>query len=937
MKITYDSKSFLIDGERKLILSGEVHYFRMPRAEWKPVLEAAKASGLNAISTYIPWNFHEPREGKWDFAGDHDLEAFLKLCRQQGMLVVARPGPYICAEWDFGGFPAWLHAKGVKHLRTSDVTYMGVVDRYLDKVLSILARHQVSKGGPVFLVQIENEFDHAPQDPAYLRHLEHKFKKKLSVPLFFCLGDTRKGAGAVPGAMLAANFFGQGREHLENLRRLAGERRQPLLVGEFWTGWFDAWGLPAEKKSPEDVENRLTEALSGGAGLLNQYMFFGGTNFGDWAGRSSAGDKCFCTTSYDYDAALSEGLEATDKGRRLGLWCARAACLQEWLLSTELDPSEQPVVPAEVGVTARSKGDLRFLYLNNPTDQEIKGKIQYEDTLYYSLKPGEWKLFPFHIPVSPNLSLRASSHPYLFKHLGNRTVVLVWGENGEKVNLFGTGTLDVTERTNESVHLEHERKGFTLSAQVQERPQKLLAKVLFESGKREVLFLVLNRRLAERMHLHPEKPELVVGAAEVDFDAKRVRLESGSQTLLLASPARVEEVFLNASEVAPKKASLASGGFFGEQALLKHLEGRKDWKEGRIGADLAEYGFQSSRAWYKVKFRSSSKGRKALVFPGVEDQFALFHKGACLGLYGRLARRPKVELTVSEGENELLILAASWGRYNFGTKLGEKKGFLLPIYDGGELVSFAEGWHFLEAAGPLDLKIFSSPSFSGRGWEVDSLPQALARKGYVCARKKFSVPSWARRVRLGLHAGNVNIQVALNGQLIDQHPDSSGSSYKDIELTPNLIPGENTVALFFKGPTQGFERCEMQVLGPELPVTLQVCEGVFEPGEVAVLKDKGWSKSKKAAFGFWRATFKAPLGKGLSSAWLKLGRHGRGSLWLNGQALGRHWSIGPQKEFKLPLSWLKPSNEILVFEEEEPLSPGGEVSFRFKPEESKLP
>src|SRR3954468_23599909 len=202
MKISYDTKSFSIDGQRKLILSGEVHYFRMPRAEWKPVLQLAKAAGLNAISTYIPWNFHEVQEGKWDFKDDHDLEAFLKLCKQLKLLVIARPGPYICAEWTFGGFPSWLHSKGIRHFRTSDTSYLAPVDHYLEKILTILARNQVNRGGSVFLVQIENEFDYAPQDPAYLRHLEHKFKKKLSVPLFFCLGDTRRGGGAVPGAML---------------------------------------------------------------------------------------------------------------------------------------------------------------------------------------------------------------------------------------------------------------------------------------------------------------------------------------------------------------------------------------------------------------------------------------------------------------------------------------------------------------------------------------------------------------------------------------------------------------------------------------------------------------------------------------------------------------------------------------------------------------
>ncbi|HXB97352.1 MAG TPA: beta-galactosidase, partial [bacterium] len=172
MKITFDTKSFLFDGQRRLILSGDVHYFRLPKAEWKDVLTQAKQAGLNAISTYIPWNVHEPVEGKWRFDGDADLEGFLKLAKQMDLLVIAKPGPFIRTDWSFGGFPAWLLAQGVRHFRTSDATYMAAVDSYLEKMLGLLARHQVGKGGNVFLVQIEDAFDLVPQDPAYLRHLE---------------------------------------------------------------------------------------------------------------------------------------------------------------------------------------------------------------------------------------------------------------------------------------------------------------------------------------------------------------------------------------------------------------------------------------------------------------------------------------------------------------------------------------------------------------------------------------------------------------------------------------------------------------------------------------------------------------------------------------------------------------------------------------------
>jgi len=177
----------------------------------------------------------------------------------------------------------------------------------------------------------------------------------------------------------------------------------------------------------------------------------------------------------------------------------------------------------------------------------------------------------------------------------------------------------------------------------------------------------------------------------------------------------------------------------------------------------------------------------------------------------------------------------------------------------------------------------------------------------------------------------------LNGGLIDQHPDLSGSGYKEIELTPALIQGENTLALFFKGPTSGFEKAELLYLGAELKAELTACEGAFGPDELKVLESKDWSKTRKGKFGFWRGGFKALPIKELASAWLKLKENGRGTAWINGQCLGRFNAIGPQDLLKIPISWLKPSNEMLVLEDEAGIPGGAEVVFRFKKQEIKLP
>ena len=950
MKISFDTKSFLFDGQRKLILSGDVHYFRLPKAEWKDVLTQAKQAGLNAVSTYIPWNVHEPAEGKWDFAGEADLEGFLKLAKQMDLLVIAKPGPFIRSDWAFGGFPAWLHGKGVRHFRTSDATYMAAVDTYLDKVLGVLARHQVGKGGNVFLVQIEDAFDLVPQDPAYLRHLENKFKKKLTVPVYFNLADPGSGGGFVKGALLGVSMESHAGQALRRVRELAGTHRQPLMVSQLFTAHADYWNDGGEKapRAWAEVEAVLNDSLANGAALVNLSPFAGGSNYGERAGRGLHGDRSFAATSWDGGAPISELGERTDKALGLGLWSRWARTLEASLLGSEKVDEDHPVVPSEVSVIAREQVDTRVYFLHNPTRDTLNGKIQVDEALPFSLAPGERRAYAFNLSLTPNLSARACSHPYFVEHLGTRTVIVLWGEPGQKLHFYGSGTLDVASRSSDQILVEHERKGFVLSTEFTTRPQRLLAKVMFESGKREALFLIVTRQLAEQCAFDPAKGRLVLGSAEVDFTHKTARLEPGSRTVISVAEEALDEEYYTVKEQEAKSIKVPATGVLDEAALLKRLEGRKDWKPLHVGQDLAEHGFSSDRAWMRLRFEAAAAGKKHLIFPDLEDQFAAFYKGQYLGLYGRLGKGLDLELQVKQGSNELLLAVHTFGRYAEGSKLGEKKGLLLPVFDGGEVQACGEGWHFLEAAGPLDFQIFSAPTFSGRGWELGALAKTLERGGYVCARKKFKVPEWATRVRLNLHAGDVRIQVAVNGDLVGEHPDARGAQYQEFEITPYLIkdpakPGhydgraENTMALFFKGPTKGYQHCELLFLGPELKAEMSTCEGLAGPDEYEAMKDKGWSKPKKGRYGFWKAAFKTPPLKDVAAAVLTLPKHGRGVLWLNGNCLGKHWQNGVAEAVKLPLSWLKPANDLLVLEEEAGLPQEAVITFLPRLSEEKLP
>ncbi|MGH7441409.1 MAG: hypothetical protein ACREKE_01920, partial [bacterium] len=567
--------------------------------------------------------------------------------------------------------------------------------------------------------------------------------------------------------------------------------------------------------------------------------FAAGSNFGELAGRGLHGDRSFAAISWDGGAPLNEWGERTPKALGLGLWSRWARTLEASLLGSERLEEDHPVVPSEVEVTAREQGDTRLYFLHNPTRETLNGKIQVDEPLPFSLAPGERRAYAFNLGVTPNLSARACTHPYFVEHLGTRSVIVLWGESEQKLRFFGSGTLDVVSRSSDQILVEHERKGFVLSAEFSTRPQRLLAKVMFEAGQREVLFLIVTRQLAEQCSFDAARGRLVLGSADADFAHGTARLEPGSRTLISVKEAALDEEFYTVKAGEPKSVKVAPSGVLDEQTLLGRVESRKDWAPFAVGKDLVEQGFNGDRVWVRMTFDAAQAGKKHLIFPGLEDQAAVFQKGQYLGLIGRLGRVLDLEIPVKAGSNELLLALHAFGRYAEGSKLGEKKGLLLPVYDGGEVQPFADGWHFLEAAGALDFQIFSAPTFSGRGWELGGLSKTLERSGYVCARKKFKVPEWATRVRMNLHAGDIRVQVAVNGELVGRHPGGRGARYQEFEITPHLIKdskAENTMALFFKGPTQGYQHCELLFLGRELKAELKACAGFYAANEDEALK-----------------------------------------------------------------------------------------------------
>uniref|UniRef100_A0A667YJB5 Beta-galactosidase n=1 Tax=Myripristis murdjan TaxID=586833 RepID=A0A667YJB5_9TELE len=306
---------FRKDGEAFRYISGSIHYSRIPRVYWKDRLLKMYMAGLNAIQTYIPWNYHEPSPDQYNFSGDRDVKHFLQLAQDIGLLVILRPGPYICAEWDMGGLPAWLLSKKDIVLRSSDPDYIAAVDKWMGKILPMIKPFLYQNGGPIITVQVENEYgSYFACDYNYMRHLTKLFQSHLGndVVLFTTdgAGLNYLKCGSIQGLYATVDFGPGANVTAAFAAQRHAEPHGPLVNSEFYAGWLDNWGRAHTTVPSAIVTKALNEILSLGANV-NLYMFIGGTNFEYWNGANSP--YAPQPTSYDYDAPLTEAGDLTEK------------------------------------------------------------------------------------------------------------------------------------------------------------------------------------------------------------------------------------------------------------------------------------------------------------------------------------------------------------------------------------------------------------------------------------------------------------------------------------------------------------------------------------------------------------------------------------------------------------------------------------------------
>ena len=369
-----DGDHFVLNGKPFQVISGEMHYPRIPRAYWRDRFRMAKAMGLNTITTYVFWNEHESKPGVYDFSGNKDVAEFVREAQQEGLYVILRPGPYVCAEWEFGGYPAWLLKDHEILVRSSDPKFIGQAGRWIARLGQELAPLQIGNGGPIILTQVENEYGSYGDDHAYMEQI-HKALVDAGFTqsqLYTADGPEEVLKGSLPELPVGINFGGDSVDAAQKAFATLKTVRPngPFINSEYWAGWFDHWG---GKHAQRDVANEaanLRWMLEQGYSV-SMYMFHGGTSFGWMNGANSNGTNYEPdVTSYDYDSALDESGRPAPKYFVFRDVIAKA---------TGVTPPPVPEVSAPISVPVVTMGESASLWKNLPKAIHSEKVLSMED------------------------------------------------------------------------------------------------------------------------------------------------------------------------------------------------------------------------------------------------------------------------------------------------------------------------------------------------------------------------------------------------------------------------------------------------------------------------------------------------------------------------------------------------------------------------------
>lgn len=729
--IDFDKQGFIINGKKTFLVSAGLEYARIPRQLWRDRLLRLKRDGFNCIEIYTFWNFHEPHEGRFDFDGDHDLDAFLKLVKQMGMYATVRVGPYYCAEWDFGGYPIWLRFKGDFSVRQPNAEFEKYADRFFDTLIPIVSRNQVNHGGSVVLVQVENEHDAGwgtLMPNQYFTHLQEKvLSLGIQVPYFFS------------GLHHGGDPAGNGTRAFDD-----PTRPNPWYTTEFWTVWYNYYG--STQKDADQFGRRTWKIIEHGGGGYNYYMAHGGTNFGYTNNNEDA-------ASYDYGAAVGQ----TGDLRPIYYQFKRNALFArsfESILCNAADASgtyKGAVSDSNVQVYARHSSNGDILFLDNRGSREATLRLNADKLqelppgINLTLAPGEIMPIVRNFPIAGRVTLDwAVARVLGLSKQGNTVTLVVYGPAGSNAGLRFSSDSPIEPLSGKEA-FSGSAKSTLLNLTFREGAPVVYS---FKSGAGFIRIVALDPTLADRTWFADDKGRqyVITGPeylGDVTAENNRLRLTaehfwketrafpvyifSGAQsrTVSVTAPAvdHTEELVLGAWRT--KAASAAAGQDFDDNQWLKSNTAEQ------MGAD----GDLSCYAWYRASVHTDSAGDYTLRIGKGGDRATIFVDGAHVAS-GRVPGNFTI-LGLTPGNHTLAVFTAHDGRdklYNYygpveykdakglsgdvflqRGKAGIQSAILLTGWrmKGGPGDDAAvNGWKPLEAADTFDRPVFYSSAFT---------------------------------------------------------------------------------------------------------------------------------------------------------------------------------------------------------------------------------
>jgi len=838
----------------------------------------------------MAWNVHEPREGEFDFSGDRDVVRFVKTAADLGLYVILRPGPYICSEWDFGGFPSWLSTKQGIELRTNNPVFTSYFLRFFDQILPQLAQLDVAHGGNIILVQNENEH-HMPCIPGrleYFRRIALAFAEAgFRVPVVHC---NRLFEGKIDDMIECINTWDHPIDDVARIR--ARQPDAPVLVTEFWCGGFDSWGRHHVTKDPRTVVRKAIEMLGVGA-QVNYYMWHGGTNFGFCGGRVQYDSFYHITTSYDMDAPLAEGGELTEKYYDTKLVNMLANSMGSYFAESTAG-SLQPAGYKDTMVAWLSgpRGDWAMV-----TSSGSEGAGKGEGVARTRLR----------LPSRRILDLTLEPFGAIIVPVGLR---LDSGDVLDYTNLMPLGLFDG------SVLVLHGQKG--QSCELSINGQELTAVVpdtdepqAISLGRTTVLFL--HTDLARRCFWVDDR--LVIGPDYVGSDVTDIRPLRGSLTYFESTAS--DPVVLKTVTAPAGKALPIIGTWKKVSTCAEPIDSSLSWQEIPGPLDLDALGVHYGYGWYRVRLHASAKRVYSVFMPECEDRATIFKDGEPVGTwgYGSGATREPLQIELEEGVNTLTILVDNLGRFCHSWRMGERKGLFGHIYEADEIdvgqPRFSPGGEF-----SADM----IPHLPGHRNEDDHIPELLTmerwtadveidlnevRPLYVCFQTKH------------------NALVMCNGK-VSRFFDIPGAGFGDLMLKDQLKKGINRLRFVLFGRVEADALKSLRVYRLKSCLTDEGCSWWFRRWQVPPQCEDEASAGGPEGLPAWYSTA-FPATDYTGPLYLKLRGAVKGQLYLNGHNLGRYWVCAPQDTYYLPECWLGEVNELLVFDETGAVPAGAEL------------